>query len=107
MLPSLRGPRLRGQRASAAALGGTDRSGSYLGRGSAHGSLASVQYWAVSVNRLCRVEGVGSLHSARLGVSSSALLRGSFGAGVARQSNNRLERSRGLHLRGAKEGVGD
>jgi hypothetical protein len=40
------------------------------------------------------LRGVGSLHNARLGVSSTALLRGSFGAGAARQSNNRLERSR-------------
>jgi hypothetical protein len=36
-----------------------------------------------------------SLSGAAHGLRSSALLRGKFGAGVARQSNNRLERSRG------------
>src|ERR1700733_742729 len=46
--------------------------------------------WGVGRRLDCR-----TLRSAMLGVSSSALLRGSFDARVARQSNPRFERSRG------------
>jgi hypothetical protein len=58
MLPSLRGPQLRGQRASAASFGGTDRSGSYLGRGLAHSSLSLAQYYAASVERRAAAQGL-------------------------------------------------